>query len=63
MENSMAEELKPKATKEPKKILVQPVYGLMVNLITGQRFDGITELTEIDGWTQAQIDAGKIQLV
>lgn len=42
---------------------VRPVYGPMVNLLTDQRIDGITEVPEIDGFLQAQLDAGKLELV
>ncbi len=53
---------KAKEVKKPKKIFVRPVFGPMVNMITGTRIDGLTELAEIDGWTQSQIDAGKLTL-
>lgn len=48
---------------EKETITVRTVYGPMVNLITGQRIDGETQLEAIDGWTQSQIDAGKLELV
>ena len=55
---------KRKYTKsEPKKITVRPVYGRMVHMLTAQEIVGDTEVTEIDGWLQAQIDAGKIVVV
>ena len=51
-------------TAKPKSLpKVRPVYGPMVNLLTDQRIDGITEVPEIDGFLQAQIDAGKLELV
>mgnify|MGYP001769446800 CR=1 FL=1 len=53
----------PKAKAEPKKITVRPVYGRMVHMLTSQELDGVTEVHEIDGWLQAQIDAGKIVIV
>ena len=49
--------------KEPKKITVRPVYGRMVHMLTAQEIVGDTEVPEIDGWLQAQIDAGKIVVV
>ena len=49
--------------KQPKKITVRPVYGRMVHMLTAQEIVGDTEVTEIDGWLQAQIDAGKIVVV
>ena len=49
--------------KQPKKITVRPVYGRMVHMHTAQEIDGDTEVAEIDGWLQAQIDAGKIVVV
>ena len=49
--------------KQPKKIIVRPVYGRMVHLLTNQEINGETEVPEIDGWLQAQIDAGKIVIV
>ena len=51
---------KPKAKPLPK---VRPVYGPMVNLLTNQRIEGITEVPEIDGFLQAQLEAGKLELV
>lgn len=51
-------------TKAPtKKIIVRPVYGRMVHQVTAQEMIGDTEVPEIDGWLQAQIDAGKVVLV
>lgn len=49
--------------QEPKKIIVRPVYGRMVHVITNQEIVDITEVPEIDSWLQAQIDAGKIVVV
>jgi hypothetical protein len=49
--------------KQPKKITVRPVYGRMVHMLTAQEIVGDTEVPEIDGWLQAQIDAGKIVVV
>lgn len=49
--------------KQPKKITVRPVYGRMVHMLTNQEINGETEVPEIDGWLQAQIDAGKIVVV
>lgn len=46
----------------PKKIKVEPVFGPMVDLVTDQRIDGVTEVPAIHGWLQAQIDAGKLRL-
>ncbi len=56
----------PKPTRQPrqpKKITIRPVYGRMVHMHTAQEIDGDTEVAEIDGWLQAQIDAGKIVVV
>ncbi len=53
----------PTKTKVKALPRVRPVYGPMVNLLTDQRIDGITEVPEIDGFLQAQIDAGKLELV
>lgn len=56
----------PKQTRQPrqpKKITIRPVYGRMVHMHTAQEIDGDTEVPEIDGWLQAQIDAGKIVVV
>ena len=47
----------------PKKIIVRPVYGRMVHQVTAQDMIGDTEVPEIDGWLQSQIDAGKVVLV
>lgn len=49
--------------KQPKKIVIQPVHGPMHHLIKDYRIDGLTQITEIDAWLQAQIDAGKIEIV
>jgi hypothetical protein len=51
------------ATAAPKKITIRPVYGRMVHMLTAQEIVGDTEVAEIDGWLQAQIDAGKIVVV
>ncbi len=56
----------PKPTRQPrqpKKITIRPVYGRMVHMLTAQEIVGDTEVAEIDGWLQAQIDAGKIVVV
>jgi hypothetical protein len=60
----MAEDVKASKAeaKQPKKILVQPVFGRMVNVLNNQALVGVTEIKEIDAWVQAQIDAGKLQL-
>ena len=58
-----AKESKQRQPKQPKKITVRPVYGRMVHMHTAQEIDGDTEVAEIDGWLQAQIDAGKIVVV
>ena len=49
--------------KQPKKITVRPAYGRMVHMLTNQEINGETEVPEIDGWLQAQVDAGKIVVV
>lgn len=68
----MSDDVKPQArahqankpeAKQPKKITVRPVYGRMVHMLTAQEIVGDTEVPEIDGWLQAQIDAGKIVVV
>ena len=68
----MSDDVKPQAKthqankpepKQPKKITVRPVYGRMVHMLTNQEINGETEVSEIDGWLQAQIDAGKIVVV
>lgn len=68
----MSDDVKPQArahqankpeAKQPKKITVRPVYGRMVHLLTNQEINGETEVPEIDGWLQAQIDTGKIVVV
>lgn len=68
----MSDDVKPQAKahqankqepKQPKKITVRPVYGRMVHMLTAQEIVGDTEVPEIDGWLQAQIDAGKIVVV
>ncbi len=56
-------EPKQRQPKQPKKITVRPVYGRMVHMLTAQEIVGDTEVPEIDGWLQAQIDAGKIVVV
>ena len=48
---------------QPKKVLVEPVFGRMVHVLTGVEIKGLTEVAEIDGWLQAQIDAGKLKVV
>ena len=58
-----AKEPKQRQPRQPKKIVVRPVYGRMVHMHTAQEIDGDTEVAEIDGWLQAQIDAGKIVVV
>lgn len=58
-----AEQPKQRQPRQPKKITVRPVYGRMVHMHTAQEIDGDTEVAEIDGWLQAQIDAGKIVVV
>lgn len=59
----MADETKPKGKEQKTKILVEPVFGPMVNLLTNQRIEGITEVPEMDSWLQAQLDAGKLTRV
>ena len=54
---------KPEPKAELKKIIIRPVYGRMVHMLTAQEIVGDTEVPEIDGWLQAQIDAGKIVVV
>lgn len=56
-------EPKQRQPRQPKKITVRPVYGRMVHMHTAQEIVGDTEVAEIDGWLQAQIDAGKIVVV
>ena len=58
-----AKEPKTRTPRQPKKITVRPVYGRMVHMLTAQEIVGDTEVPEIDGWLQAQIDAGKIVVV
>ena len=58
----MADEKKQEpVTKQATK--VQTVYGRMVHVVTGQVFDGVTEVPGMDPWVQAQVDAGKMNLV
>ena len=54
---------KQRQPRQPKKITIRPVYGRMVHMLTAQEIVGDTEVPEIDGWLQAQIDAGKIVVV
>jgi len=53
----------PKATQ---RVLVCGVHGNMENPFTHDKFEHAgkgTPLTEIDGWVQSQIDAGKLRVV
>ena len=61
----MSETTKPVADtkgKQEKKIAVHTLHGRMVHVLTGEVFDGVTEVKEVDSWLQAQIDAGKLKL-
>lgn len=49
-------------TLAPAKIIVSPVYGPMHHPFLNLRIDGLTELPEIDSWTQCQLDAQKLTL-
>ena len=59
----MADEAKPKSKESKVKTLVEPVFGPMVNLLTNQRIEGITEVPEVVSWLQAHLDAGKLTRV
>ena len=63
VEAKESKESKARTPRQPKKITVRPVYGRMVHMLTAQEIVGDTEVPEIDGWLQAQIDAGKIVVV
>lgn len=49
--------------KQAKKLFVKPLYGRMVNVLNNQAIVGLTEIKQVDAWVQAQIDAGKLELV
>lgn len=59
----MATQINAKQTKaQPKKITLMAVYGYMAHPYTHETFypDRLTTMHEIDAWTQAQLDAGKL---
>lgn len=49
----------PKA-EQPKHVIVRTKSGEMVHLFTGQRFTEEAKRAPLDGFLQAQIDAGKL---
>ena len=55
----------PKESKKaaPKKVTVTPVYGPMHHPYLNKTIVGETLFEGMDGWLQAQIDAGKLTLV
>lgn len=57
----MTEEVK--KPRQVKKILIKPVHGSMHHLIEDYPIVALMEVPKIDGWLQAQIDAGKIEIV
>ncbi len=54
---------KSKQTKGPKKVFVRATHGEMLHLFTGVRFTADPKKVELDSFTQAQIDAGKLEVV
>lgn len=58
----MADVQKTPEKKQEKKLVVCPVYGSMVHVLTGVVYDGATEVKEVDSWLQSQIDSGKMTL-
>lgn len=57
----MAEEKE--VAKKPKTAFVRAVRGEMRHLFTNVVFTTDPKKVEIDGFTQAQIDAGKLEVV
>ena len=49
--------------KKPKLVFVRAVHGEMRHLFTNVVFTCDPKKVEIDGFTQAQIDAGKLEIV
>lgn len=44
---------------------LRSVFGAMVHPYSNVRFDPYTvsDMNELDGWTQVQIDAGKLEII
>ena len=54
----------PKAKPTPKKLAyVRAVHGALHHLFTGVTFTADPKKVEIDGFLQAQLDAGKLEIV
>jgi hypothetical protein len=49
--------------KAPAKVYVRAVHGELHHLFTGVVFTADPKKVEIDGFLQAQIDAGKVEIV
>lgn len=49
--------------KKPKLAFVRAVHGEMRHLFTNVVFTGDPKKVEVDGFLQAQIDAGKLEVV
>lgn len=48
----------------PKVVRVRAIHGRTIHPFTGKEFDTDAEVkTELDSWTQIQIDAGKLEVV
>lgn len=44
------------------KVVVTPVYGVMIHQFTSTRIEGPTEFEVLDTWLESQIEAGKLKL-
>lgn len=50
-------------TRSKKAVYVRAVYGNLHHLFTGVTFTTDPKKVEIDGFLQAQLDAGKLEIV
>ena len=50
-------------TRPKKAVYVRAVYGNLHHLFTGVTFTTDPKKVEIDGFLQAQLDAGKLEIV
>lgn len=52
-----------KKVEQPKMVFVRAVHGEMRHLFTNVVFTSDPKKVEVDGFLQAQIDAGKLEVV
>jgi hypothetical protein len=64
VEKVVVKKVEPMKVEAPKKQSVRAVFGRMVDPHTGVEFtERLQELSKVTAWVQAQIDAGKIEVL